>query len=162
MRVYNSIILTGLLLAGFASNLKSFDYRSAQNLQELNAKQHLVADAEDVTGSSPIPHRGSGRFSSDPNNESLTKDDEKNNSGKEPSRGSGRFRTEVQAALAPQQLSAKNEDKGSGTEPSRGSGRFTTEVHPKQQLSAKNEDKGSGTEPARGSGRLIEDDLINA
>ncbi|MCL1474778.1 heterocyst-inhibiting protein PatX [Argonema antarcticum] len=124
MRLYKSILLSGLLLSGIAANCKAFEYRNSEILQKFEADRHLLADF-------PTPDddgRGSGRFTTNQNLNLVAND---KNPDDDDSRGSGRFTTN-------QNLNFVANDKNPDDDDSRGSGRFTTNQNLNFVANAKN------------------------
>jgi len=127
MRLYKSILLSGLLLSGIAANCKSFEHRNSEMLPKIDANlRHLVADVPNPDDDS----RGSGRFTTKKNLNFVA---DGKNPDDDDSRGSGRFTTNQNLNLVADGKNPDDDDSPAG----RGSGRLTIERNPNLVATAK-------------------------
>ncbi|MCL1468737.1 heterocyst-inhibiting protein PatX [Argonema galeatum] len=128
MRLYKSILLSGLLLSGIAANCKEFEYRNSEILQKFEAdRQHLLADVPSPDDDS----RGSGRFTT---NQNLNFVADGKNPDDDDSRGSGRFTTNQNLNFVADGKNQDDDDSPAG----RGSGRLTIDRNLNLVATAKN------------------------
>jgi len=91
MRLYKSILLSGLLLSGIAANCKSFEHRNSEMLPKIDANlRHLVADVPNPDDDS----RGSGRFTTNQNLNLVADGKNPDDDDSPAGRGSGRLTIE--------------------------------------------------------------------
>ena len=157
MRVYTSILLSGLLLASFTNSARAISSRNGESsapatatiIQVQTEKDSLISQPA-LTGESHwanLKHRGSGRVetSQDARSSDRVKSEDARGSGRventPDARGSGRVKSE----------DARGSGRVENSEDARGSGRVKSE-----------DDRGSGrvenNEDARGSGRVKSED----